>query len=302
MLKKRTDLADEARELFAQSSEKTSALQGVRARTYERRGCAVTAVQVLDRQGSEAIGKPVGKYLTVDLQEEAGLSDPCLSQEALCIAEELRRLLPKLTKDTPVLVAGLGNRRITSDAVGPGVVENLLVTRHLKDTLGPDFPALTPVCAVAAGVLADTGVESAEVVRGVAERVKPACVIVVDALVSRRLGRVCQTVQLSDTGLVPGSGIGNHRSALNEDTLHMPVLAVGVPTVIQAATLAADLLEESGAEAAQEPFSARLADDIIVTPKDIDARIRHLSRLVGCGINLALQPALSPEDVAALLG
>ena len=298
---KRTDLADEAGELFARGAEKTTALPGVRARRYERRRCAVTAVQVLDARGSRAIGKPVGKYLTVALRSESP-ADPCFSEEALCIAEELRRLLPPRGGSAPVLVAGLGNRAVTADNVGPAVVENLLITRHLEGSLPADFPPLAPVCAVAPGVLAATGVESAEVVRGVAARVRPACVIVVDALVARRLERVCRTVQLSDTGLVPGSGVGNHRAALNEDTLHVPVLAVGVPTVIEAATLAADLLEEGGAEEAEEPFSARFETPFIVTPKDIDTQVRELSRLVGYGINLALQPALKVEDITAFLG
>ena len=295
---KRTDLADEAGELFARGAEKTTALPGVRARRYERRRCAVTAVQVLDARGSRAIGKPAGKYLTVALRSESP-ADPCFSEEALCIAEELRRLLPPRGGSAPVLVAGLGNRAVTADNVGPAVVENLLITRHLEGSLPADFPPLAPVCAVAPGVLAATGVESAEVVRGVAARVRPACVIVVDALVARRLERVCRTVQLSDTGLVPGSGVGNHRAALNEDTLHVPVLAVGVPTVIEAATLAADLLE-SGRAAAPEAWAA--GENAVVTPKDIDGQIRRLGRLVGLGINLALQPALDAEDLAALLG
>lgn len=297
MLTKRTDLADEARELFAESAEKTTQLQGVRSRQYGRRGCAVTAVDILDGSGSRALGKPVGRYRTLDLSAEAG-EEP-FAENARCIAEELRRLLPHREGDAPVLVAGLGNRAITPDAIGPQTVENILITRHLKQSLPGEFAAFAPVCAVEAGVLGTTGVESAEIVRGVAERVKPACVIVIDALVSRRMQRLCATVQLSDTGLVPGSGIGNHRAALNEDALHVPVLSVGVPTVIEGATLAADLLEEAGAEVDE----AALPDSsMIVTPKDIDERVRRLSRLVGCGINLALQEGLAVEDVLALMG
>ena len=291
---KRTDLADEAKALFEQSAGKTTALQGVRAREYGRQDCRVTAVDVLTPQGSAALGKPVGRYRTMAVH--AGREAPeRFSREARCIAEELRALLPPRGGSAPVLVAGLGNRAVTADNVGPAVVENLLITRHLEGSLPADFPPLAPVCAVAPGVLAATGVESAEVVRGVAARVRPACVIVVDALVARRLERVCRTVQLSDTGLVPGSGVGNHRAALNEDTLHVPVLAVGVPTVIEAATLAADLLESGRA-------AARFDRSVIVTPRDIDAQVQDLSRLVGYGINLALQSELGMADLAALLG
>ena len=198
-----------------------------------------------------------------------------------------------------MLVAGLGNRAVTADNVGPAVVENLLITRHLEGSLPADFPPLAPGVRRGPRVLAATGVESAEVVRGVAARVRPACVIVVDALVARRLERVCRTVQLSDTGLVPGSGVGNHRAALNEDTLHVPVLAVGVPTVIEAATLAADLLE-SGRAAAPEAWAAggkRRGHPQGHRRPDPPPRAS-----VGLGINLALQPALDAEDLAALLG
>ncbi len=293
---KRTDLADEAHALFAENAEKTTRLQGVRAKQYGRRGCAVTAVDILDGAGSKALGKPVGHYRTIDLRRGDGAEN--FSENARCIAEELRRMLPRRqTPPAPVLVAGLGNRAVTPDAVGPWTAEKILVTRHLKASLPDAFASFSPVCAVETGVLGSTGVESAEIVRGVAERIRPACVIVIDALVSRRMQRLCSTVQLSDTGLIPGSGIGNHRAALNEDTLHLPVLAVGVPTVIEGATLAADLLEEAGAAVDEETLPD---STLIVTPKDIDARVRHLSRLVSCGINLALQEGWSMEELWAL--
>ena len=193
MLTKRTDLALEARELFEESVGETTALQGVQAQEYGRRGCAVTAVDILNGQGSHALGKPVGRYLTVTLEQE-NLSGKGFEDAARCIAEELRRLLPPLDGEKPVLVAGLGNRDVTPDALGPLAVDALLITRHLKESLPGEFAAFSPVCAMAPGVLGQTGVESAEVIRGVAERVKPCCVIVIDALMSRRLSRLCATV------------------------------------------------------------------------------------------------------------
>ena len=301
MLTKRTDLADEAKALFEEQAEKTTQLEGVRARKYERRGCAVTSVEILNQTGSQALGKPAGRYLTVAVRS-TGAAGETFSDEAQCLAEELRHLLPPLPEGESVLVVGLGNRGITPDAIGPQTVEQILVTRHLIRSLPEQFAHLTPVCAVAAGVLGSTGVESAELIRGLTERIKPACVIVVDALVSRRIDRVCATVQLSDTGLVPGSGVGNHRSAVNRETLRVPVLSVGVPTVIEASTLAADLLEEAGAEADALPRSLRADSTVIVTPREIDAQVQALSKLIGCGINLALQPALELSDVTALLG
>ena len=300
MYQRRTDLADEAKELFEASAEKTTTLEGVRARQYGRRGCSVTAVDVLDHEGSRAIGKPMGRYLTVELRRNQEPS--YFPDTARCIAEELRRLMPRRTLDAPVLIAGLGNRDITPDAIGPQVTENILITRHLQQSLPELFSSFAPVCAISTGVLGTTGVESAEMIHGVVQRIRPAYLIVVDALVSRKMERLCATVQLSNTGLIPGSGVGNYRNALNEDTLHVPVLSVGVPTVIEAATLAADLLEESGAEIAEEPFSAKFDRSVIVTPKDIDSQVKELSRLIGYGINLALQPDLTVEDITAFLG
>ena len=180
----------------------------------------------------------------------------------------------------PVLAAGLGNRAMTCDAVGPAVVDNLLVTRHMIRAMPRQFADFRPVAAVCPGVLARTGMEALELVRGAVERVHPAAVIAVDALAARDSARLCATVQLSDTGLVPGSGVGNRRSALDQGTLGVPVLAVGIPTVV-------DVDPEVG---------------LFLTPRDIDQRIRELGRLLGYGITLALQPSLTAADVTALLG
>ncbi len=299
MRTKRTDLALEGKELFEESAGNITALQGVRAKEYERRGCHVTVIDILDGRGSKAIGKPVGKYVTVELSgQESGES---FAQKARCMAEELRKMLPCSLSEKPVLVAGLGNRAITPDAIGPQAVENILITRHLKGSLPEEFDAFSSVCAVAPGVLGTTGLESAEFVRGIVEKIKPCCVLVIDALVSRCMARLCTTVQLSDTGLVPGSGIGNHRKALNEETLHIPVISVGVPTVIDAATLAADLLEQSGVEDVENFLPSPLQSGVIVTTKEIDTQVRELSRLVAYGINLALHRSLTVEDVTAFL-
>lgn len=300
MWSRRTDLADEAHELFSETAEKTTLLHGVRAKNQVKNHCHLTRVEVLDEEGSRAIGKPIGTYITVDLPSaEQGVP---FSETACCLGEVLKTLLPKHDPAAPVLIAGLGNRQITPDALGSKAVEQILVTRHLKESFPDSFSAFTSVCAISAGVLGTTGVESAEWIRGIAQRVQPQCVIVIDALVSRRMNRVCRTIQFSDTGLIPGSGIGNHRKAVNRKSLGVPVLSIGVPTVIEAATLAADLLSESGAEGCEEPFSTPLEPGVIVTPKDIDERILSLSKLVAYGINLALHPALSIEDITSFLG
>ena len=194
--------------------------------------------------------------------------------------------LPTLPKQGSVLVAGLGNRRVTPDAIGPRATDFLLVTRHLVQTMPQDFSALRPVSALAAGVTGTTGIESGELIGAVVKKLKPACLIAVDALAARRQERVCRTVQVSDTGIVPGSGVGSHRTAVDRETVGVPVIAVGVPTVIDGAALGSDT------EAAPQ--------GLYVTPRDIDRQVRQLGRLLGYGISLAVQPGLTAEDLAAL--
>ena len=275
--------------MWRESAGETTRLAGVRAREGTVKGFPAERVEVLDREGAQAIGKPVGTYLSLDLsacwRREAG----SFARAAAAVAELLAPMAPE---EGPVLVAGLGNAAMTADALGPRTAGRLLVTRHL----GAALPMLRPVAALAAGVLGQTGLEVAEWVRGAAERVEPAAVIVVDALAARSLDRLCATVQLSDTGLIPGSGVGNHRMALNRETLGVPVLSVGVPTVVDAATVAHDLLAQAGGE-----HPPQLPRGYFVTPDSIDEKISYLSKVLGYGISLALQPNLELEDLEGLM-
>ncbi len=188
-------------------------------------------------------------------------------------------------------MAGLGNRDITPDAVGPHAVENTMVTRHLVQQLPDQFGSFRQVTAVAAGVLGTTGMETQEMIRGVVEQVRPSGVIAVDALASRALNRVCSTVQITDTGIVPGSGVANSRAALNRETLGIPVIAVGVPTVVDAGTLAADVATEAGQKDLDSEALAKFGGSLMGTPRDIDARVADMAKVIGYGINLALHPA-----------
>ena len=296
MFQKRTDLALEARELWQESAERTSRLSGVKATKTKQEGYPVTRVDILDHRGEEALGKPVGSYLTIDLTTFWQRKADFFERAVRAVGGQLKQLLPA---EGSVLVIGLGNDAMTPDAVGPLSLDSVLVTRHLISAMPRQFAGFRPVAVFRTGVLGTTGVESAEAVRGLVEQVRPSLVIAVDALASRRMGRVCATVQLSDTGIVPGSGVGNHRSALNAETLGVPVFALGVPTVVDAATLAADLLEESGVEQVDEQ---RLRDNgtFMVTTRDIDQQVRDLSKVVGYGINWALQD-LEIEEMNALL-
>lgn len=211
------------------------------------------------------------------------------------MAGELSGLLQDIPGEGLVLVAGLGNRAITPDAIGPKVHQSTLVTRHLVRQMPEHFGALRPVASLAAEVMGTTGVESGELVRAVCEKLRPVCVIAVDALASRSLKRLCKTVQIADTGITPGSGVGNHRMGLTQDTLGVPVIALGVPTVVDGATLAADLL---GTDELPDLGEGR---DLLVTPKDIDGQVNDLSKVIGYGLSMALQPGISLEELELLL-
>ena len=283
----RTDLAMEAHKLWQESAETTTELPGVRALTRQHRGLDVTTVQILDHAGEQALGKPAGTYITLELEPQRLRESAYPQRAAQALAGPLRRLL-HLRPGQSVLVVGLGNAAVTPDAVGPRVLEYLLVTRHLQ------LDALRPVSALSPGVLGATGLESAEIVRGVVERVRPARVVVADALVSRDPNRMCSTVQLADTGIVPGSGVGNHRQALDREALGVPVIAVGAPTVVEASTLVMDLL-------GREDDAGLPGAGLFVTPRDVDQKAADLARAIGYGISLALNPQLTVEELELLL-
>ena len=297
MFAKRTDLALEARELWQESAEKTTRLSGVKATKQRSEGYPVTRVDILDERGEKALGKPRGTYRTVDLTTFWQRKSDFFERAVRAVGGQLKELLPG---EGTVLVIGLGNGAMTPDAVGPLAADSVLVTRHLIAAMPRHFSGFRPVAVFRTGVLGTTGVESAEAVRGLVAQVEPSLVIAVDALASRRVGRVCTTVQLSDTGIIPGSGVGNHRSALNQETLGVPVFAIGVPTVVDSATLAADLLEESGIRDYDGEALQKSRQNLMVTPRDIDQQVRDLSKVVGYGINWALQD-LEIEEINALL-
>lgn len=300
MLQRRTDLALEAREIWTQGAGSDVPLVGVQSSERLRDGYHVTTVRITNQQGEQALGKPVGTYVTLELAGLKRREEDAFPRAVHALADELRPLLP-VRQGECVLVVGLGNRAITPDNIGPCAVDHTLVTRHLVEQVPDHFGHLRPVAALAAGVLATTGVESGELVRAVVDRLHPACVIAVDALASRSLSRICSTVQLADTGITPGSGVGNHRTALNEETLGVPVIALGVPTVVDVATLCADVLAEAG-KGELEPEALRGAGNgLMVTPRDIDQSAADLAKVIGFGINLALQEELSLEDVEMFL-
>jgi len=280
MTASRTDLTLEAAEALS-PDKKIFSHDGLNIRKLWRDGYEVTDLRVTSDHAARSLEKPQGHYITLDLQPYFQRQRDFFARAVRCLAREIRQLLGNCSGI--VLVVGLGNRSLTADAVGPLALDNLLVTRHLVEKEG--FSSFRPVAAIATGVSSETGLEATELVQSLVEKTEPCAVICIDSLCARSRERLCATIQLSDTGLQPGSGVRNHRKALTAETLHIPVIAIGVPTVIDATTL-------SGQE----------CEPLFLTPGDIDSRVRELSRMVGFGITSALQPGLSVEDITGLLG
>lgn len=230
--------------------------------------------------------------MTVELEGLARREKDVFSRSARAVAEQLTELMGELPPAACVLAVGLGNRAITPDRIGPGVYDHLLVTRHLVEQLPGQFQGFRPVAALAPGVLGTTGMESGETVKAVCDALHPALVIAADALVCGGTDRLCRTVQLTDAGIAPGSGVGNRRWALNRENLGVPVIAIGAPTVMDGAALTAGLKDEA---------SSRAGRELLVTPRDIDSRAADLAKVIGYGINLALQPGLELEELELLL-
>ena len=276
-------------------------------------GIERTVVRIEDEKAAREIGRPVGTYVTLSCSQTMTIelkTRQALSRE---LAGSITAMLPDPVHS--VLVAGLGNRSVTPDALGPRTVERVLVTRHMDGCLPQDISGrMTSVCAAAPGVLGVTGIETAEVLRGMTQHVRPDVVIAIDALAARSSQRICSTIQIADTGITPGSGVGNHRKALTKQTLGVPVIAVGVPMVVYASTIASDAMrdliradgaceseedEERLSASVERVVSSRLGD-LIVTPRDVVALAERMAGILAEGINLALHPLLAPQEIAQL--
>lgn len=286
----RTDLAVEAIE----NHKTAAALPHVRQSDRTLEGFAVHEVRILSQDAAREIGKPQGRYLTLELDALIRREEDAFPRACKALSTLLRELLPH-PNDGPVLIAGLGNRMITPDAIGPQTADHVIATRHLVAQSPAIFADWRPVSALAPGVLGQTGVETGEVICGVLDRVRPAAVIAVDALAAGRLSRLLRTVQLADTGITPGAGVGNARAALNEETLGVPVIAVGVPTVVDGATLAHEISSQLGQPACEALDD--LSQPVMITTRDIDREVADISRMIGYAVNMALHPHLSVADI-----
>lgn len=279
----RTDLALERLDFANQSYGFGRGVTGV---IYKRKlisGIAVHTMEVLTEDAANTLCKPVGLYYTISMKKLLKRCDNAFESGIRCIADILKSILPTGER---YLIACLGNPRITPDAVGPQCARQIMVTRHLKAYMPDTFSEFSEVSVVSPGVLGTTGIESASLVKGAVDAVKPDAVIAVDALAAAHSKRLCSTIQICSTGIEPGSGVGNRRYALNADTLGVPVISIGVPTVIDASTIYN--IEDTRAHS-REP--------LIVTPREIDTLVSDSAKLIAYGINLALHKDLSLEDI-----
>lgn len=294
----RTDLAVELREDFSEDDERIKGVT-VKEEYHKHRKIHVSTVRITDAAGAAAMGRPIGTYITVEAKGLSEGEERVRRFVADTLAEQLLQMLASMEEETKeILVVGLGNREATPDALGPVAVDELVVTRHLILQLGEEFQKkyhLTSFCALAAGVLAQTGMESGEVIRSVVQEMHPDVVIAIDALAARSTERLGTTVQITDTGIYPGAGIGNNRQALNKETLGVPVIAVGVPTVVEAATILRErmgnyLRKKGVSEAECEEILREAGEEngqvLFVTPKGIDELVHRAGETVAEAINL----------------
>lgn len=312
----RTDLAVEEQESFKGDGGE---IRGVSLREWHHRNSRIklTEVSIFNEQGAKSMGKPMGTYLTLDVPKMSDKDEGYHKEVAEELGKQLKILIEKLCpkgKNAEILVVGLGNIQVTPDSLGPRVVDNLQMTRHLKEEYGEDFcikNKLPILSGIVPGVMAQTGMETAEIIKGIVEETKPDIVLAVDALAARSIRRLATTIQLTDTGIHPGSGVGNHRSSMTKEALGVPVVALGVPTVVGAAAIVHDTVEtmidvlsvndtvadygryiekldsESQYELIRELLEPEFGP-MFVTPQDIDERVKQLSLTVSEGIHKAL--------------
>lgn len=320
----RTDLALEAHEFIQESNSRNKEqidAGGVEVENDGTEQIRITRVRITNEKGEKALGKPIGTYITLEVPDLRYNDEALYEQTCKFLAKELSSIL-ELRDDSIILVVGLGNWNVTPDALGPKVVSKIMITRHLHEYV-PDQvqKGVRPVCAISPGVLGITGIETGEIIKGIVEKVKPDVIIAIDALASRKMERVNTTIQISNTGISPGSGVGNKRMDISKETLGVHVIAIGVPTVVDAATMASDaidlVIDELIKQAPKgtdfynmlknidkeekyqmikevlEPYSGNL----IVTPKEIDEVIDKVSKVIANGLNISLHQGISLEDV-----
>ncbi|MFW6389684.1 MAG: GPR endopeptidase [Halanaerobiales bacterium] len=303
-------------------------INGVSLKEETKENAKITRIEVLNEKGARAIGKPVGLYITIESDGLKGQNRLVHDEITQDFANELaglidfKQMMPHPNLEPTIFVVGLGNWNATPDALGPQILNNLMVTRHLYQEAPPELrDGMRPVCALAPGVLGITGVQTADIIKGVVQMVEPDLILAIDALAARSTSRLANTIQISNTGIAPGSGIGKNRMAVNEQTMNIPVIAIGVPTVVHAITIVNDAMEQMfKSDIFSKPEKERLRHisdqekkrmvgnvlggfmgGLIVSPKGVDELILDVGRIIAGGINVALHPDITPENLSLYL-
>lgn len=307
----RTDLASERRDLYKKTNQVENEINGVESEEQQiDDNLRVERVKITNEEGEKAIGKPIGTYVTIDVKNLKIAQDEEIEKASNVLSEELKKIIDAhIDKQGEILVVGLGNIYVTPDSLGPKVINDIEVTRHIINYL-PQYveEGTRMVSAISPGVLGTTGIETVEILKGIVDNINPKLLIVIDALASRSIERISSTVQISDTGIVPGAGVGNTRSEISQNSLGVPVVAIGIPTVVETAVLVNDSLDlfitKLQDEAKSNDYLNKLKEEdnyeeikealvpndynLIVTPKEIDELIENMTQIVASGINLSV--------------
>lgn len=306
----RTDMAVERNEIYKKQNSLAEGIDGIENANKIIKDIEISKVKITNENGANALGKPVGNYITLDVKEIKNADEERIEEIAEIMADELRNVIGEHVSDTDdILVVGLGNRYVTPDALGPKVVPEIEVTRHILEYMPKIMPEDTrPVSAISPGVLGITGIETMEILNGIVQNIKPKMLIVIDALATRKLERISSSIQIADTGIVPGAGVNNARKEISINTLGIPVIAIGIPTVVDLATITNDCINIFIENLQQKAMSNSTLNELkekdnyeeikealipkdynmIVTPKEIDKLIDNMSEIVARGINKSM--------------
>ena len=306
----RTDMAVERTDIYKKVNNIQKDINGIEAENEIQKDIEISRVKITNEEGEKALAKPIGNYITLDVKNMKTADDEKIEEIAEAVANELRDVIGKHIKDTEdILVVGLGNLEVTPDSLGPKVISHIEITRHILEYMPKLMPADTrPVSAISPGVLGTTGIETMEILKGIVENIKPKLLIVIDALAARSIERISSSIQIADTGIVPGAGVDNKRKEISQKTLGIPVIALGIPMVVDLASITNDCIDLFIESLQQKAMSNEYLNELkekdnyeeikealiprdynmIVTPKEIDILIENMSKIVSKGINKAL--------------
>lgn len=289
----RTDMAVERRDLYKAANRINEEINGIECEEEKINDMTITRVKITNKEGEKALQRRIGEYITIDIKKLNNITVEKEEEIVKVFSEELLKIIDKhINRNEEILIVGLGNEYATPDSLGAKVVQNIEITRHIKIYLPNAIDKNTrSVSAITPGVLGTTGIETIEIVRGIVDNIKPKLVIAIDSLCSKNIERINKSIQISDTGIVPGGGVGNRQEELSKETLGIPVIGVGIPTVLDAATIVIDTLKACDIKVSENELVDKMKlnnFNFIVTPKEIDSLIENMTNIVSEGINMCI--------------